>query len=154
MPRLMRPSDEKNYFRQHAEDPQGHGLEAGAFDRTDAGVDAANTGTRRFDVEELGDVIFAEAEVNCMNKRDARTQIFPAIGYDATKICPPFCLWAGWGRACNRCCHQRPSRWRALGDMPFLELLVLQLRSQGIRRIVMCTGHLAGQIEARIRRWP
>jgi D-glycero-alpha-D-manno-heptose 1-phosphate guanylyltransferase len=31
--------------------------------------------------------------------------------------------------------------------MPFLELLVLQLRSQGIRRIVMCTGHLAGQIE-------
>jgi NDP-sugar pyrophosphorylase family protein len=31
--------------------------------------------------------------------------------------------------------------------MPFLELLVLQLRSQGIHRIVMCTGHLAGQIE-------
>ena len=32
--------------------------------------------------------------------------------------------------------------------MPFLELLVLQLRSQGVRRIVMCTGHLADQIEA------
>ncbi len=31
--------------------------------------------------------------------------------------------------------------------MPFLQLLVLQLRSQGIRRIVMCTGHLADQIE-------
>ncbi len=31
--------------------------------------------------------------------------------------------------------------------MPFLHLLVLQLRSQGIRHIVMCTGHLAEQIE-------
>jgi NDP-sugar pyrophosphorylase family protein len=31
--------------------------------------------------------------------------------------------------------------------MPFLELLVLQLRSQGVRRMVMCTGHLAEQIE-------
>jgi NDP-sugar pyrophosphorylase family protein len=31
--------------------------------------------------------------------------------------------------------------------MPFLELLVLQLRSQGVHRIVMCTGHLADQIE-------
>ena len=34
-----------------------------------------------------------------------------------------------------------------MGDIPFLQLLVLQLRSQGIRRLVMCTGHLADQIE-------
>ena len=39
------------------------------------------------------------------------------------------------------------SRWRKLGMLPFLELLVLQLRSQGIRRVVMCTGYLADQIE-------
>jgi NDP-sugar pyrophosphorylase family protein len=32
-------------------------------------------------------------------------------------------------------------------DRPFLELLVRQLRHQGIRHLVMCTGHLAGQIE-------
>ena len=40
--------------------------------------------------------------------------------------------------------------------MPFLELLVLQLRSQGVRRIVMCTGHLADQIEEEFgdgRKW-
>jgi len=30
--------------------------------------------------------------------------------------------------------------------MPFLQLLVLQLRTQGIRRLVMCTGHQAEQI--------
>lgn len=40
--------------------------------------------------------------------------------------------------------------------MPFLELLVLQLRSQGIRRLVMCTGHQADQIEEEFgdgRKW-
>ena len=36
-----------------------------------------------------------------------------------------------------------------VGDTPFLDLLVIQLRAQGIRRLVMCTGHLADQIEQR-----
>jgi NDP-sugar pyrophosphorylase family protein len=40
-----------------------------------------------------------------------------------------------------------PKPLARVGNMPFLELLVLQLRSQGIHRIVMCTGHLASQIE-------
>jgi NDP-sugar pyrophosphorylase family protein len=35
-----------------------------------------------------------------------------------------------------------------VGEAPFLELLVRQLRSQGIRRLVMCTGHLAEQVES------
>lgn len=35
-----------------------------------------------------------------------------------------------------------------LGEITFLELLILQLRSQGIRRLVMCTGHRAEQIES------
>jgi D-glycero-alpha-D-manno-heptose 1-phosphate guanylyltransferase len=34
-----------------------------------------------------------------------------------------------------------------VGDTPFLHLLIRQLRSQGIRRMVMCTGHLAAQVE-------
>jgi NDP-sugar pyrophosphorylase family protein len=34
-----------------------------------------------------------------------------------------------------------------VGDAPFLELLVKQLRLQGIRRLIMCTGHLADQVE-------
>jgi D-glycero-alpha-D-manno-heptose 1-phosphate guanylyltransferase len=35
----------------------------------------------------------------------------------------------------------------AIGKRSFLELLVGQLRSQGIRHLVMCTGYLADQIE-------
>jgi len=37
----------------------------------------------------------------------------------------------------------------SVGDRPFLELLVRQLRRQGIRRMVMCTGYLAEQVESR-----
>lgn len=40
--------------------------------------------------------------------------------------------------------------------MPFLELLVLQLRSQGVRRMLMCTGHLGEQIQEKFgdgRKW-
>jgi NDP-sugar pyrophosphorylase family protein len=35
----------------------------------------------------------------------------------------------------------------AVGDRPFLELLVRQLCYQGIRRLVMCTGYRADEIE-------
>jgi D-glycero-alpha-D-manno-heptose 1-phosphate guanylyltransferase len=40
-----------------------------------------------------------------------------------------------------------PKALASVGDMPFLELLVRQLKSQGIRRLIMCTGHLADKIE-------
>lgn len=40
-----------------------------------------------------------------------------------------------------------PKPLASVGNRPFLELLVLQLRHQGIRHLVMCTGHLADQIE-------
>lgn len=35
----------------------------------------------------------------------------------------------------------------SVGDRPFLELLLRQLRSQGIRRLVMCTGYRARDIQ-------
>lgn len=40
-----------------------------------------------------------------------------------------------------------PKPLAPVGNMPFLQLLVLQLRSQGIRRLLMCTGYLGDQIE-------
>jgi NDP-sugar pyrophosphorylase family protein len=40
-----------------------------------------------------------------------------------------------------------PKVLASVGDRPFLELLVRQLGTQGIRRLVMCTGYLAEQIE-------
>jgi NDP-sugar pyrophosphorylase family protein len=35
----------------------------------------------------------------------------------------------------------------AVGDRPFLELLVRQLRYQGIEHLVMCTGYLSHEVE-------
>ena len=40
-----------------------------------------------------------------------------------------------------------PKVLASVGDRSFLHLLVRQLRSQGIHRLVMCTGYLADQIE-------
>jgi NDP-sugar pyrophosphorylase family protein len=41
-----------------------------------------------------------------------------------------------------------PKPLAPVGDRPFLELLVRQLQGQGIRRLIMCTGYLADQIES------
>ena len=35
-----------------------------------------------------------------------------------------------------------------VGNAPFLRLLVRQLRSYGIRHLIMCSGHLAAQVQA------
>src|SRR5437667_7882292 len=40
-----------------------------------------------------------------------------------------------------------PKPLASIGGQSFLELLVRQLRHQGIRRLVMCSGYLADQIE-------
>jgi NDP-sugar pyrophosphorylase family protein len=40
-----------------------------------------------------------------------------------------------------------PKPMAAVGDRPFLELLVLQLSCQDIRNLVMCTGYLSREIE-------
>lgn len=40
-----------------------------------------------------------------------------------------------------------PKPLAPVGDRPFLELLVRQLASQGLRQLVMCTGHMADQID-------
>jgi len=60
---------------------------------------------------------------------------------------PAFLLVGGLGTRLQSVLPSTPKPLARVGNMPFLELLVLQLRSQGIRRIVMCTGHLASQIE-------
>src|SRR5208282_2179793 len=60
---------------------------------------------------------------------------------------PAFLLVGGLGTRLQSVLPSTPKPLARIGDMPFLELLVLQLRSQGIRRLVFCTGYLASQIE-------
>lgn len=55
-------------------------------------------------------------------------------------------LVGGMGTRLRPILSSAPKPLARIGDMPFLQLLVLQLRSQGIRRLVMCTGHQADQI--------
>jgi mannose-1-phosphate guanylyltransferase len=60
---------------------------------------------------------------------------------------PVLLLVGGMGTRLQPVLPSTPKPLAPICGVSFLELLVLQLRSQGIRRIVMCTGHLADQIE-------
>jgi NDP-sugar pyrophosphorylase family protein len=60
---------------------------------------------------------------------------------------PAILLVGGIGARLQSVLPSTPKPLALVGKVPFLQLLVRQLRSQGIHRIVMCTGHLAGQIE-------
>jgi len=62
---------------------------------------------------------------------------------------PVVLLVGGKGTRLLPVLQSTPKPLARVGDTAFLELLVRQLRSQGFRRLVMCTGHLAGQIEER-----
>lgn len=56
-------------------------------------------------------------------------------------------LVGGMGTRLQSVVPSTPKPLARVGNLPFLELIVLQLASQGIRRLVMSTGHLADQIE-------
>jgi len=56
-------------------------------------------------------------------------------------------LVGGMGTRLRSVLPATPKPLASVGRRTFLDLLVRQLRHQGIRRMVMCTGHLADQIE-------
>jgi D-glycero-alpha-D-manno-heptose 1-phosphate guanylyltransferase len=60
---------------------------------------------------------------------------------------PAALLVGGMGTRLRSVLPSTPKPLALLGEKSFLELLVCQLQCQGIRRLVMCTGYLADQIE-------
>jgi len=56
-------------------------------------------------------------------------------------------LVGGLGTRLRSVVPAAPKPLAPVGDRPFLELLVRQLRCQRIRRLVLCTGHLGHEIE-------
>jgi NDP-sugar pyrophosphorylase family protein len=60
---------------------------------------------------------------------------------------PAVLLVGGIGTRLQAVLPATPKPLAPVGEAPFLQLLVRQLRSQGIHRLVMCTGHLADQVE-------
>jgi len=69
------------------------------------------------------------------------------IAMNATQGITALLLVGGLGTRLRSVVPGLPKPLASVGNRPFLELLVLQLRHQGIRQLVMCTGHLADQIE-------
>jgi D-glycero-alpha-D-manno-heptose 1-phosphate guanylyltransferase len=57
-------------------------------------------------------------------------------------------LVGGLGTRLRSVIASKPKVLASIGNRSFLELLVRQLSSQGIRQMVMCTGYLAEQIES------
>lgn len=69
---------------------------------------------------------------------------------------PVVLLVGGMGTRLRTVLPFTPKPLAVVGETTFLELLVLQLRAQGMRRVVMCTGYLADQIEKQFgdgRKW-
>jgi NDP-sugar pyrophosphorylase family protein len=63
---------------------------------------------------------------------------------------PAVLLVGGKGTRLQSVVSSVPKPMAAIGEQSFLELLVRQLRSQGIHRLVMCSGYLADQIESKL----
>ena len=57
-------------------------------------------------------------------------------------------LVGGLGTRLRTVVPSAPKPLAPVGNRPFLELLIRQLGSQGIRSLIMCTGYLADQIES------
>lgn len=69
---------------------------------------------------------------------------------------PALLLVGGLGTRLRSVLSDRPKPLAPIGAISFLELLVLQLRAQGLRRLVMCTGFQADQVQREFgdgRKW-
>jgi len=63
------------------------------------------------------------------------------------KVTKAVLLVGGMGKRLRSVVASTPKPLALVGDRPFLELLVRQLHYQGIRRLVLCTGYLAHEVE-------
>jgi len=64
-----------------------------------------------------------------------------------TSSVPAVLLVGGMGTRLRSAVPATPKPLATVGGRSFLDLLVRQLRNQGIRRLIMCSGYLADQIE-------
>src|SRR5271156_2372065 len=65
----------------------------------------------------------------------------------STIAVPAVLLVGGMGTRLRAVVPSTPKPLATVGGKSFLELLVRQLRNQGISRLIMCSGYLADQIE-------
>lgn len=63
---------------------------------------------------------------------------------------PVLLLVGGMGTRLRSVLFDKPKPLALIGDISFLELLIMQLRAQGLKHLVLCTGFQAGQIRETI----
>lgn len=61
---------------------------------------------------------------------------------------PALLLVGGLGTRLRSAVPSLPKPLASVGNKSFLELLIRQLKHQGIRRVILCTGYLADQVES------
>jgi NDP-sugar pyrophosphorylase family protein len=59
-------------------------------------------------------------------------------------------LVGGLGTRLRSAVPNLPKALASVGGRPFLELIIKQLTTQGVHQLILCTGHLADQIEANL----
>jgi NDP-sugar pyrophosphorylase family protein len=117
-------------------------METATFDRADTEIDVGLLGRASL-------ALFGESWLHL--KENANSQLA-----SVKESIPAVLLVGGKGTRLQTVLSSKPKPLASIGNVPFLELLVMQLRSQGIRRMIMSTGHLAEQIEHTFgdgRRW-
>jgi len=99
--------------------------------------------------------VFLTFELNCLLTLNPTATIPPRLDTTQEDM-PAVLLVGGIGTRLQSVLPATPKPLAPVGDAPFLQLLVRQLRSQGIGHLVMCTGHLADQVKKEFsdgRKW-
>lgn len=78
--------------------------------------------------------------------KNPKAGVLPSVEAAREGVCAVL-LVGGMGTRLRSIVPSTPKPLALVGNRPFLQLVVRQLRSQGIRRLVMCTGYLADRIE-------
>ena len=71
-----------------------------------------------------------------------------APAHDLRESIPALLLVGGLGTRLQSVLPSTAKPLAPLGNAPFLQLLVRQLRSQGIRDLILCSGHRAAEVQA------
>ena len=72
----------------------------------------------------------------------------PAQPDDLWESIPALLLVGGLGTRLQSVLPSTAKPLAPVGNAPFLQLLVRQLRSQGIRHLILCSGHMAAEVQA------
>jgi NDP-sugar pyrophosphorylase family protein len=83
-----------------------------------------------------------KTEMHPLSNNNSQTGIQPAPEETCAVL-----LVGGLGTRLRSAVPFTPKPLAPIGNASFLQLVVRQLQSQGVRRLVMCTGYLAGRIE-------